>query len=288
VGRWLSKHIFMLGRRTQQFKESRHTLAGGLEVQPLFLVIFLGEGVQRQLVFLIVGIDQILNDCAGFPEGDIGIWIDYGGYTAIGVQFLVWRFLEVGHVHENLFVWQVELLEDDGDLPGIGAARMTVESNGLDGRHFEACPRGIAIVPQGLRDIRRTRWAWEGISLQFEGELRAKIGMKDRRKGMDTLRVRSPYIQKKCTPHIVALWAPLTAMHDPKFDMVTVLGILPVVQRREPSLVRKVTRNLIGRETRKKLPHWHAALGHWRTKCSYPHLPHRESCSRSRVCNGRG
>jgi hypothetical protein len=93
--------------------------------------------------------------------------------------------------------------------------------------------------------------------------------MKDRRKGMDTLRARSPYIPKKCTPHIVALWAPLTAMHDPKFDMVTVLGILPVVQRREPSLVRKVTRKLNGRETRKKLPHWHAALGHWRTKCSY-------------------
>lgn len=191
MGRWLSKQIFMLGRRTRQFKESRHTLAGGLEVQPLSQVIFLGEGVQRQLVFLIVGIDQILNDCASFPEGDIGIWIDDGGYTAIGVQFLVWRFLEVGHVHENFLVRQIELLEDDGDLPRIGAGRMTVESNGIDGRHFEACPRGIAIVPQRLRDIRRTRWAWEGINLQFEGaavelerkpELRAKIGMKNRRK----------------------------------------------------------------------------------------------------------
>jgi hypothetical protein len=43
---------------------------------------------------LVVCFDQILRDGAGFPEGDVGVWVDDGGHTAVGVDFRVVGRLE--------------------------------------------------------------------------------------------------------------------------------------------------------------------------------------------------
>src|SRR4051812_23426000 len=62
------------------------SLARGLEVQPLLCEVGLvGSGREAQFVLLIVLLDQILDNCTGFPQGEVRVGIVYGGHAAIGI-----------------------------------------------------------------------------------------------------------------------------------------------------------------------------------------------------------
>jgi hypothetical protein len=112
-------------------------LSRGLEKEPLLQVIFLGESVQRQLLLLVVGVDQVLDNGASLPDRDISVGINDCGNAAIGVQLLVGWLLEIGYVHEDFLIRKLQLLQDDGDFPGVGTRCVRVEGNGLDGRHVD-------------------------------------------------------------------------------------------------------------------------------------------------------
>lgn len=43
----------------------------------------LGDGVVRQLPFLVIGLDEVFDDGTGFPEGDVRVWILDSGDTAV-------------------------------------------------------------------------------------------------------------------------------------------------------------------------------------------------------------
>lgn len=42
----------------------------------------LGDGVVRQLVGLVIGLDEVFDDGTRFPEGDVRVWVLDGGDAA--------------------------------------------------------------------------------------------------------------------------------------------------------------------------------------------------------------
>lgn len=52
------------------------------------------------------------NPCVGVLDG----W-----HSAIDVDVFKRRLLEITHVHELGLVWDLQLLENDGDLPWVGS-----------------------------------------------------------------------------------------------------------------------------------------------------------------------
>lgn len=97
-------------------------LAGGLEEQPLLQEVLFGEGGVGELVGLVVGVDEVLDDGAGFPQRDVCVWVLDGGDAAVGVDFLVVGLLELRVVHVFGLEGDVELSEDDGYFPWVGGA----------------------------------------------------------------------------------------------------------------------------------------------------------------------
>jgi len=100
---------------------SRH-----LEVGPrLLLPLRRAAGVkQAALVRLVVGLEEILDDGSAFPHFHSGVGVFDSGYTTVGVDGLERLLLEVGELHELGLVREVELVEEDGDLPRVGALSM--------------------------------------------------------------------------------------------------------------------------------------------------------------------
>lgn len=80
----------------------------------------------------VVGLDQVLEDRAGFPEGDVGIWIVDGGDTTVRVGGDVWFRFDVGEFDEFFCVGEVEFFEDHDYAPGVWAGGMGVELDGFE------------------------------------------------------------------------------------------------------------------------------------------------------------
>jgi hypothetical protein len=50
-------------------------LAADLEGEPLIAQVLLLEGLVAEHVLSIVLFDDVLEDCAGLPEGEAGVWV---------------------------------------------------------------------------------------------------------------------------------------------------------------------------------------------------------------------
>lgn len=118
-------------------------LAGGLEVQPRLRVELVRRARVLDLRGGVVGREQVFDDSAGFPEGDVGIGVFDGRDAAVRVDALEGilsvvsigvfprrveerTFLQIGKIHELGVVGDIQLVHDDGDLPWVGALRLTV------------------------------------------------------------------------------------------------------------------------------------------------------------------
>ena len=97
---------------------SRH-----LEVGPrLLLPLRRAAGVaQPALVRFIVCLEQILDDRTAFPHLHPGVGVFDGRYTTVRVDGLEGLLLEVGELHQFRLIREVELVEEDGHLPWVGA-----------------------------------------------------------------------------------------------------------------------------------------------------------------------
>lgn len=83
-----------------EFSEPRgltviRSLSGHLEVQVLLDVVLFREAGNVELVLLVVRVDQILEDGAGFPESDARIGIFNGRSAAVGIDVDEWGLLDV-------------------------------------------------------------------------------------------------------------------------------------------------------------------------------------------------
>ena len=131
-------------------------LARHLEVEVLLDQPVVVLRLALQPAVLVVLLDKVLDDGAGLPEGEVAVvGVDDGGDPAIGVDLDEPLLLGVGE--RLVVVGNAELLEDEPDLVGIGAAidsqyttssscegiseedlpSMAVEGDGLEIRHDE-------------------------------------------------------------------------------------------------------------------------------------------------------
>jgi hypothetical protein len=75
-------------------------LAADLEEQPLLEEKLFGGVGQRQEVSCVVGLDEVLDDGARLPPRDAGVGVGHGGHAAVGVDVLVGRRVQDGHVED--------------------------------------------------------------------------------------------------------------------------------------------------------------------------------------------
>ncbi len=54
-------------------------------------------------------------------NGEAGVGVFDGWHAAVGVNGLVGVFLHIGVIHHLVLVLEAKFLEDDGDLPWVGA-----------------------------------------------------------------------------------------------------------------------------------------------------------------------
>ena len=54
-------------------------------------------------------------------DGEAGVGVFDGGDTAVGVEGFVGIFFEIGEFEKLEFIFEAKLLEEDGDLPWVGA-----------------------------------------------------------------------------------------------------------------------------------------------------------------------
>lgn len=106
------------------------TLAGGLEVQPLVLKVLGRGGGGVEAVLLIVRIQKVFNDRARLEEGYAGVWVFDDGDAAVGVEGFEGFLVEDAEVHDLCLVWDIKLIENDGDFPGVGALVVRFVSEG--------------------------------------------------------------------------------------------------------------------------------------------------------------
>jgi hypothetical protein len=115
-------------------------LPGHLEMFPGACDVFLREGRVVKLGFLVVLVDEIVDDGTGLscsamassflsfqyqgrtnlPNRHARVGVLQCGNAAIGVERLVGRRLHVGEWYEVVFMWETKLLQDDCDFPWIG------------------------------------------------------------------------------------------------------------------------------------------------------------------------
>ena len=107
-------------------------LARDLEVEPLLRVVRLGRaGRETKAVLRVVALDEVLEDGAGLPEGDVGVGVVDGGDAAVGVDGEVFGLLDVREVDGVYFVGNAEFAEQDGDFGRVGA-KFTPDLDGLE------------------------------------------------------------------------------------------------------------------------------------------------------------
>ena len=63
------------------------SLAGHLKIEPLFRVIFLGEGGEGDGVFGVVLLYEVFDDGAGFEDGDVRVGVVDCGNTVVKDEF---------------------------------------------------------------------------------------------------------------------------------------------------------------------------------------------------------
>ena len=61
------------------------SLAGGLEVQPGLRKVLVGRGGVGEGLRGVVGGEEVFDYGAGFPEGEVSVWVVDGGDAAVGV-----------------------------------------------------------------------------------------------------------------------------------------------------------------------------------------------------------
>ncbi len=113
-------------------------LARDLEEEPLLGVVGVrGAGGEAEAVVRVVALDEVFDDGARFPEGEVGVGVVDGGEAAVGVAGeVVWGF-DVGEGGCGYVVGEVEFFEQDGDFAGVGAA-LAPDVDGFEGcGHFE-------------------------------------------------------------------------------------------------------------------------------------------------------
>lgn len=107
-------------------------------MEPLVGVVeVVAAGGEAELVLLVVGFEQVGEDCAGFPECDVCVWVADGGEAAVGVVDGVgWVFdAVVGDV--DYLVGEVEFAEEEGYFEWVGAGDVAVDGDWFDvGWHF--------------------------------------------------------------------------------------------------------------------------------------------------------
>ncbi len=79
---------------------SRH-----LEHEPLIELVLLWNSGVGEAFFLVVRLNQILDDCTGLPEFDTGVGVFNGWESAVGIDARVWSLLDFGDVHQVDCVW---------------------------------------------------------------------------------------------------------------------------------------------------------------------------------------
>lgn len=106
----------------------KQTLTTHLKVRVLPKVVLLRSLAVCQFAFLVVLIDQILDDRSGLPESDAGIWVCDGWDAAVGIDVCVRLLFNQCKVDEFSLVRNIELFQDDDNLPfayisGCGISR---------------------------------------------------------------------------------------------------------------------------------------------------------------------
>jgi hypothetical protein len=120
----------------------RHTPihTANLEEQPLLgeVRVCASRG-KAQLVLCVVLLNEVLDDGAGFPQGEVGVGVVDGGHAAVGVDLEELGLFEVGELDVVELVGEAELLAHHADLGRVGAV-LAVDGDGLDGgRHGGLC-----------------------------------------------------------------------------------------------------------------------------------------------------
>lgn len=132
-------------------------LAGHLEVQPLLGRVVVRSALgEAEGVLLVISLDKVFDDGAGFPEVQTGVGVFNGGNTAVGVELFERLLLHLGELKEFRLIGEVEFLEDDGHLPRVGAGSMAVEDDRLE-RHFQ-----LAIAQGQVRSSQLVYRVWSG------------------------------------------------------------------------------------------------------------------------------
>ena len=85
-------------------------------------------------MLLVVGFDQVFDDGARLPQRDARIRVLNCRHLAVGVDRLIRFLLHVRELDDLERIRDVELFEDHGHLPGVGAAIVAPESDRLE-RH---------------------------------------------------------------------------------------------------------------------------------------------------------
>lgn len=118
----------------------------------LQLILFRRRGV-CEFILLVVFFDEVFEDGAGFPQCDAGVGVFDGRGAAVGAQLLVLGLLEVGEVPELVLVGDVELLEEEDDLPAEGE-KVSIGSRNWRGRGtYGLGPPAWPWRRMGLRDM---------------------------------------------------------------------------------------------------------------------------------------
>lgn len=92
-----------------------------MEMQPALRRPLVAQICVAQAVRLVVRLQQVLDNGAGLPQRKAGVGVLNGRDAAVGVHGLEGLLVEDGEVHDLRGVGDRELVEDDGDLPWVGA-----------------------------------------------------------------------------------------------------------------------------------------------------------------------
>jgi len=110
-------------------------------------------------VLLVVGFDKVFDDGARLPQRDACIRVLDCRHTSVRVDQLVRFLLHVWELDHLERIRDVELLEDHGHLPGVGAAVVAPESD-----WFERHVTGLVWA-----------WAWYSGIVKKDGRLKTSV-----------------------------------------------------------------------------------------------------------------
>lgn len=80
-------------------------LARHLEVEPLLgMVVVIRTRCVAELAIGVVLLNEVLNDCAGFPEGKVGVGVVDGRHAAVRVDFEVLGLFNILEAYRDDFV----------------------------------------------------------------------------------------------------------------------------------------------------------------------------------------